>query len=128
MGSSRRKFTSGVDLLRICAQALQCVTVHRKGNDRACRASRAAVTQPCLPSQFWSQTDLFSNSCVILINTVRKQLVLQSKLDALEQRMLSKMDRALAKFLEKQLGKREAVLAAFLHDVTKAQTCICNWK
>lgn len=30
--------------------------------------------------------------------------MLQSRLDALEQRMLSKMDRALAKFLEKQLG------------------------
>ena len=30
--------------------------------------------------------------------------MLQGRLDALEQRMLSKMDRALAKFLEKQLG------------------------
>ena len=30
----------------------------------------------------------------------------QGQLDALEQRMLSKMDRALAKFLEKQLGKQ----------------------
>ena len=29
---------------------------------------------------------------------------MQGRLDAMEQRMLSKMDRALAKFLEKQLG------------------------
>ena len=29
---------------------------------------------------------------------------MQGRLDALEQRMLSKMDRALAKFLDKQLG------------------------
>lgn len=33
-----------------------------------------------------------------------RQCILQGRLDALEQRMLSKMDKALANFLEKQLG------------------------
>jgi len=39
---------------------------------------------------------------------------MQGRLDALEQRMLSKMDRALAKFLEKQLGM-PSTYATHLH-------------
>lgn len=44
---------------------------------------------------------------------------MQGRLDALEQRMLSKMDRALAKFLEKQLGM-PPIYATHLH-----VTCFC---
>lgn len=48
-------------------------------------------------------------------------MMLQGRLDALEQRMLSKMDRALAKFLEKQLGMPpDSYKTAYLRDEVSA--------
>ena len=62
--------------------------------------------------------------------STKGQLALQSHLDALEQRMLSKMDRALAKFLEKQLGQQLSSLrcssSCFMH-VLKALLDCCCW-
>lgn len=49
----------------------------------------------------WGPTNILLNlQCLLFVCL----FAMQGRLDALEQRMLSKMDRALAKFLEKQLG------------------------
>ena len=49
----------------------------------------------------WGPTGILLNLQFLLFVCL---CAVQGQLDALEQRMLSKMDRALAKFLEKQLG------------------------